>query len=149
MLRKTLGTLNVVLPATTESPESAMTRWIMDDASWPAGFTLEDECELQAGEGAEGTVRCKYIDVSSDEVRAHVASGRRVKKLAMNWRERLSFVLQDDLSVKRLRFDSEIADEVGEAGDDEASRFDADFALMSAELAAFIPELLAALDSED
>jgi recombination associated protein RdgC len=148
VLRKTLGSLNVVLPATTESPESAMTRWLMDDKTWPEGFTLEDECELQAGEGAEGTVRCKYIDVSSDEVRAHVASGRRVKKLAMNWREHLSFVLQEDLSIKRMRFDSAIVDEAGESADDEASRFDADFSLMVAELIAFIPDLLAALDTE-
>jgi len=148
VLRKSLGTLNVVLPATNESPESAMTRWIMNDQTWPQGFTLEDECELQAGEGAEGVVRCKYIDVSTDEVRAHVASGRRVKKLAMNWRERMSFVLQDDLSIRRMRFDSAIVDEAGEAGDDEHSRFDADFALMSAELAGFIPELLTALDTD-
>jgi len=148
VLRKTLGTLNVVLPATTESPESAMTRWMMDDASVPAGFTLEDECELQASEGAEGVVRCKYIDVSSAEVRAHVASGRRVKKLAMNWREHLSFVLQEDLSIKRMRFDSAIVDEASESADDEASRFDADFSIMVAELTAFIPDLLAALDTD-
>jgi len=148
VLRKTLGTLNVVLPATEESPESAMTRWLMNDAELPQDFDVEDECELHAGEGAEGIVRCKYIDVSSDEVRAHVASGRRVKKLAMNWRERLSFVLQDDLSIRRMRFDSAIVDEAGEAGDDEASRFDADFAIMVAELADFIPDLLAALDTD-
>jgi len=148
VLRKTLGTLNVVLPATEESPESAMTRWIMNDEAWPHGFTLEDECELQAGEGAEGVVRCKYIDVSSAEVRAHVASGRRVKKLAMNWREHLSFVLQDDLSIKRMRFDSEIVDQADDAGDDEASRFDADLSIMVAELTAFIPDLLAALDTD-
>jgi len=147
VLRKTLGSLNVVLPATAESPQLAMTRWLMDDNAWPTGFTLEDECELQAGEGAEGVVRCKYIDVSSDEVRAHVASGRRVKKLAMNWRERLSFVLQDDLSVKRMRFDSEVVDAAGDSGDDEVSRFDADFAIMAAELIEFIPDLLAALDT--
>jgi len=148
VLRKTLGTLNVVLPATEESPESAMTRWLMNDAELPQDFDVEDECELHAGEGAEGIVRCKYIDVSSDEVRAHVASGRRVEKLAMNWRERLSFVLQDDLSIRRMRFDSAIVDEAGEAGDDEASRFDADFAIMVAELADFIPDLLAALDTD-
>ncbi len=149
VLRKTLGTLNVVLPATAESPESAMTRWIMQDDAWPEGFTLEDECELQAGEGAEGTVRCKYIDVSSEEVRAHVASGRRVKKLAMNWHEHLSFVLQEDLSIRRMRFDSAIVDEASESADDEASRFDADFTIMVAELIAFIPDLLSALDTDD
>jgi len=60
----------------------------------------------------------------------------------------LSFVLQDDLSIRRMRFDSAIMDEAGEAGDDEVSRFDADFAIMTAELADFIPDLLAALDTD-
>ena len=149
LLRKTLGTLNVVLPATQESPEAAMTRWLMNDASLPEGFDVEDECEMQAGEGAEGVVRCKYVDLSSSEVRAHVSLGRRVKKMAMNWRERLSFVLHEDMSVHRLKFDSAILDEAGESGGDEVARFDADFTLMVAELGAFLPELLAALNTEE
>ncbi len=148
LLRKTIGTLNVVLPATKESPESAMTRWLMDDAALPEGFTVEDECELQAGEGAEGVVRCKYVDLSSAEVRAHASLGRRVKKMALNWRERMSFILHDDMSVRRLKFDSAVLDEAGESGGDELSRFDADFTIMVAELSGFIPELLAALDTE-
>jgi len=148
VLRKTLGTLNVVLPATKESPQSAMTRWLLNDTALPEGFTLEDECELQAGEGGEGVVRCKYIDVSSSEIRAHVALGRRVNKLAMNWREHLSFVLHEDMSVHRLKFDAVILDEAGESAGDEQSRFDADFTLMVAELGDFIPELLAALNTE-
>ena len=148
VLRKTLGTLNVVSPVTEESPESAMTRWLLNDAALPEGFALEDECELQAGEGAEGVLRCKYIDVSSAEIHAHVALGRRVKKLAMNWRDRFSFVLHEDMSVHRLKFDAAILDEAGGASDDERSRFDADFALMVAELTGFIPELLAALNTE-
>jgi recombination associated protein RdgC len=146
-LRKTLGVLNVVLPATEESPESAMTRWLMNDAALPPGFTVEDECELQAGEGVEGVVRCKYVDVLSAEVRAHAIAGRRVKRMGMNWRDRLSFILHEDLSIRRMRFDSAIVEEAGGAGDDEASRFDADFAIMAAEIAEFIPELLAALNA--
>jgi len=149
LLRKSLGTLNVVLPATKESPESAMTRWIMNDDALPQDFTTEDECELQAGEGAEGIVRCKYVDVSSTEVRAHAALGRRVKKLAMNWNERLSFVLHEDMSVHRLKFDAAVLDEAGESGGDEIGRFDVDFTIMVAEFIDFIPQLLASLNTEN
>lgn len=148
LLNKTLGALHVVVPNTDESPQSAMTRWLCHDQSLPAGFSLGDECELHAGEGAEGIVRCKYIDLGSDEIRAHVAAGRSVKKLAMDWQERISFLLQDDLSLKRLRFDSAIVEEAEASGDDEVSRFDADFVLMVAELGALIPDLLAALNSD-
>jgi len=74
--------------------------------------------------------------------------GRRVNKLAMNWREHVSFVLHEDMSVHRLKFDAVILDEAGESAGDEQSRFDADFTLMVAELGGFIPELLAALNTE-
>ncbi|ATX82032.1 recombination associated protein RdgC [Mariprofundus ferrinatatus] len=145
-LRKTLGTLNVVIPATEESPEGAMTRWLQNEASLPQGFSLEDACELYAATDAGGVIRCRNVDISRDEVRAHLAAGYRVRRMAMNWQERMSFILHEDLSVHRMRFDSAVLDE--SEGDDDASRFDADFTIMASELAEFIPILLAALNSK-
>lgn len=149
LLRKTLGSLNVVVPATDESPESAMTRWLQDDQSLPVGFTLEDACEMRFAAESESIIRCSSLDLSREDIRAHVAAGYQVKRLALNWQGRLSFMLHDDLSVRRMRFDSAILDEAGESGDDEASRFDVDFTIMAAELAEFLPQLLASLQSED
>jgi len=146
LLRKTLGTLNVVLPQTKISPESAMTQWMMDDASLPQGFDVEDECELRLVGEVTSTIRCKYVDIASKEVRAHVAAGKRVFKMAMNWQGKLSFVLHDDLSIRRIRYDSELLEQA-DAGDDQLAQFDADFSIMGAELAGFIPALMAGLDS--
>ena len=146
LLRKTLGTLNVVLPQTKISPESAMTQWMMDDASLPQGFDVEDECELRSVGEVTSTIRCKYVDIASKEVRAHVAAGKRVFKMAMNWQGKLSFVLHDDLSIRRIRYDSELLEQA-DAGDDQLAQFDADFSIMGAELAGFIPALMAGLDS--
>jgi len=148
LLRKTLGTLNVVLPQTDVSPESAMTQWLMDDASMPQGFDVEDECELRSVGEVTSTVRCRYVDVASKEVRAHVATGKRVHKLAMNWQGKLSFVLHDDLSIRRIRYDSELIEQA-DVGDDQMAQFDADFAIMGAELSGLIPALLSALDSAE
>jgi len=148
LLRKTLGTLNVVLPQTDVSPESAMTQWLMDDASMPQGFDVEDECELRSVGEVTSTVRCRYVDVASKEVRAHVATGKRVHKLAMNWQGKLSFVLHDDLSIRRIRYDSELIEQA-DVGDDQMAQFDADFAIMAAELSGLIPALLSALDSAE
>ncbi|ATX79611.1 recombination associated protein RdgC [Mariprofundus aestuarium] len=147
-LRKTLGTLNVVLPSTSESPEGAMTRWLLNDSNLPQGFTLEDACEMHVATEAGGVIRCSKIDIARDEVRAHISTGCRVRRMAMNWQERLSFVLHEDLSVHRMRFDSAVLDEA-DGGDDEASRFDADFVIMTSELTEFIPALLAALNSNE
>ncbi len=141
LLRKSLGTLNVVLPQTDLSPEGAMTQWLLSDKSLPAGFDVEDECEFRANGEAASVIRCKHVDVETKEIRAHVEAGKTVHRMAMNWQEKLSFVLHDDLSIRRLRFDTELVEEA-DAGDDAAARFDADFAIMSTELAEFIPALL-------
>ncbi|MDQ6993688.1 MAG: recombination-associated protein RdgC [Mariprofundus sp.] len=148
MLNKSLTMLPVVMPATEQSPEAAMTGWLMHENSLPADFSFGEECELHDA-GSSAVVRCKNVDVMSDEVRAHVAEGFTVTKLALNWRERISFVLSDDLSAKRMKFDTAIVDEASDqGGDDDASRFDADFAMMAAEFSAFIPQLLAAVDGQ-
>jgi len=149
LLAKTLGTLNVVRPQTNIAPESAMTHWLLHDEALPAHFTLEDECELVgAGEGSS-VIRCRHVEITSEEVRAHVATGKRVRKLAMNWNGRLSFVLHDDLSIRRLVFDSEVLDAAADGADDELARFDADMAIMTAEFRQFLPQLLALLAGDE
>jgi len=148
LLRKTLGTLNVVLPQTDISPESAMTRWLLDDAALPEGFDIEDECELRSVGEFASVIRCKSVDLASNEIRAHVSAGKRVHKIAANWQGRLSFLLHDDLSVRRIHFDTELIEQADANGDDLA-QFDADFALMSAEFSDFLPALLHAFSSPD
>ncbi|MCF7822387.1 MAG: recombination-associated protein RdgC [Mariprofundaceae bacterium] len=145
LLRKTLGMLNVVLPQTNISPESAMTQWLLSAESLPQGFDVEDEVELRATGESISVIRCKHVDLASNEIRGHVASGKRVHRMAMNWQGRLSFVLYDDLSIRRIRYGDELVDQA-DAGGDEATRFDADFAIMSAEISGFVPALLAALN---
>jgi recombination associated protein RdgC len=82
-------------------------------------------------------------------VRNHVTQGKYAVKLALSWRERLSFVLQEDLSIKRLRFEDVIRETEGDTADDDfATRFDRDFSLMALELAEFLPQLLASLGGE-
>ncbi|EAU55611.1 recombination-associated protein RdgC [Mariprofundus ferrooxydans] len=145
-LNKTLTTLPVVMPSTEQSPEAAMTGWLMRAGSLPEDFTFGEECELHDA-ASSAVVRCRNVDVMSDEVRAHVTEGLTATKLALNWRERISFVLSEDLSVKRMKFDTAIVDEAGDqGGDDEVARFDADFAMMAAEFSEFIPQLLTAVD---
>ena len=148
LLRKTLGTLNVVLPQTNISPESAMTQWLLSDENLPDGFDVEDEVEMRAAGEFTSIIRCKHVDLAADEIRAHLASGKRVHRMAMNWQDKLSFVLHDDLSIRRIRYSDELLEQA-DAGGDELAQFDADFAIMSAELSGFIPALLAALNSTE
>ena len=64
-------------------------------------------------------------------------------KLALSWSDRLAFVLDENLSVKRLKFLELIQEQAAEIEtDDEIGQFDADFSIMTAELAQFLPRLL-------
>ncbi|MNT45964.1 Recombination-associated protein RdgC [compost metagenome] len=85
----------------------------------------------------------------TDEVKNHLANDKLVTKLALNWGERISFVLGDDLSIKRLKFSEDLRERNDDvASEDPAARLDADFALVTGELAQFIPSLFTALGGE-
>lgn len=141
-LRKCLGSLPVVPIGTGVKPIAVMTQWLLDNVS-PNDIVVEDECELRSMEEEAAIIRCKRHDLALPEIKNHLDNGKQVIKLAMSWADRLSFVLDDNLSIKRLKFLELIQDQAAdiEAGD-EIEQFDADFSIMTAELAQFFPRLL-------
>ena len=148
LLRKCLGSLPAVPLNTVEKPIATMTEWLISQKT-PNDVVIEDECELRAPEEAGGVIRCKRHDLSLPEIKNHLYIGKQVIKLALNWDDRLSFILDENLSVKRLKFLDLIQDQVSESNaDDEAARFDVDFSIMSLELSNFIPRLLALFGGE-
>lgn len=149
MLRKSIGSLPVVPVALKNPPEITMTEWLQE-GNLPAAFTLEDESELRSAMERGGIARFKRQDLMTDEVKNHLANDKMVTKLAMNWGERLSFVLGDDLSIKRLKFSEELREQNDDVtSEDPAARMDADFALVTSELSQFIQALISALGGEE
>ncbi len=142
LLRETLGSLPLTIPKTNNSPSFIMTDWLSKKSA-PPDLNIENECELRSPDDESSTVRCKNHDLSSPEIQAHLKAGKEVIKLAVSWNDRMTFVLDDSLGIKRLRFLDLVLDQAAEINtDDDAQRFDADFAIMSHELAEFFPRLL-------
>jgi recombination associated protein RdgC len=149
LLRKSLGSLPAVPLNTLEKPSKTMTQWLLDNKA-PDDITIEDECELRSPEEAGGIIRCKRHDLALPEIKNHLDTGKEVIKLAVSWADRISFIIDENLSVKRLRFLELIQDQVSDIEtDDEAAQFDVDFSIMSAELANFLPRLIELFGGEN
>jgi len=147
-LRQSLGSLPVVPLKTNTLPTLLMTSWLKGD-NLKDDFLIKDECELKESDDEGAILRCKRQDLSSDEIQMHLDNGKEATKLAVNWNDTIDCIIQDDLAIKRLKFSDEILDQAADDGaEDAAARFDADFNLMTGELARFIPRLIEVLDGE-
>ncbi len=149
LLRKTLGSLPVVPPTTNETPYAVLTEWLTKN-NYPPEFGVEDECELRSADIEGSVVRCKRLDLASPEVKLHLKEGKLVSKLALNWRDRLTFVLDENFAIKRVRFLEIVQEQVDDVEvEDAAARFDVDFSIMTLELSLFIKQLFEAFGGEN
>ncbi|WAR45195.1 recombination-associated protein RdgC [Methylomonas rapida] len=149
LLRKCLGSLPVVPIGASLKPASVMTHWLLHHDA-PKDVLIEDECELRSPEEEGAIIRCKRHDLALPEIKNHLDNGKQVIKLALSWAERLSFVLDENLAVKRLKFLDLIQEQAADVeAFDDVEQFDADFSIMSAELAQFFPRLLELFNAEE
>ncbi len=133
-LRQALGSLPAVPMAPEQSPRILMTEWLIS-GKLPPGLVLADECELRDPTESGAVVRCRRQDLESEEIHAHLKSGKQVFQLGLVFDDRIEFVLGDDLTVRKLRFLDAVSDEL-DATDAESpiAEMDARFALMALEL---------------
>lgn len=142
-LIEALPGLSLALLDTQTSPQAAMAHWLSTQEA-PAGFSIDRECELKSADEEKAVVRYARHALDIEEIQAHIAAGKLPTKLALSWDERLSFLLTEGLQIKKLAFLA-AETQVQTRGDD---NFDADVALATGELRAFIPDLIEALGGE-
>lgn len=133
LLRKSLGSLPVVPLAFERDPAETMTEWLTENNA-PDWLMLREEVEIREKDDL-GIIRCKQKSVEDEEIIGLAKEGL-ISKLALEWENNLSFILQDDGTLKRLKFDDNIKEQNDDiVKEDVAARFDADFVLMTNVLA--------------
>ena len=148
LLRKSLESFPAK-PLTAGVPVSErLSAWVASGRAGD-GFELEDQCELRDPGDSRSVVRCRGMDLTIPEVKAHLDSGKRVVALGLTWGEHLSLVLDETLGLKRLKFADELIDEAADdAGEDEALRMEAEMSIMTDQLRSLLKGLTAEFELE-
>ena len=137
--------LSAQLVNTAQSPAAAMADWLVAGEA-PAAFTIDRDCELKAADGEKPVVRYARHALDIVEIREHIQAGKQPTRLALTWRDRVSFTLTEGLQLKKIAFlDGVFEGQAKQQGDDS---FDADAAIATGALAPMIDDLIAALGGE-
>jgi recombination associated protein RdgC len=129
LLREALGNLPVVIPNTQKSPVIVMSQWVLN-GGLPEGLSLGGDADFEDPQEEGGVVRVRGMYLESDEIRSHIESGKQVVRLALSWQDQVDFLLDKDLSFRRIRFSDELKRIHEEIHEDVLARRDADCLLM-------------------
>ena len=107
LLRKTLGRLPVVPLQFANDVGIAMSLWIANERA-PEWLSVLEDAELR-NKADNGVIKCKNQDLTDVDILS-IALSSFVTKLALELEDRLSFVLNEDCSLKRLKFSDHITE---------------------------------------
>ncbi len=134
------------LPLNAEvAPRSILTGWIAGEPL-PEGLALGEECEMKDAMDGGAVVKCQNQDLQGDEIGKHLEAGKQVTRLALVLDDHLSFVLGEDLVIRKLKFlDGAVEQLENSEPEDLRAELSARFALMSGEVKRLFVVLEAAL----
>ncbi len=147
LLVKSIDKLPLESLHVAHSPLAAMTEWLNADVV-PKGFTVDQDTELRASGDSKATVRYVRHTLEPEDVKRHIASGKQCTRLAMTWADRISFVLTESLTIKRVAALDVITDIAETSSRDDDERFDSDMMMMTGELAKMLDDLVFALGGQ-
>lgn len=148
-LRSVLGSLPVAPPKTGQSPGVLMTAWLAEGAL-PAPFSFGEECELHSQGDEKSVAAFKRHELMSEEVQANLASGKTVSKMGLVWDNKISFILTDDLQIRRVRFLDVLEENLKDADpQSHAEKLDIEFSLMTGEVSSLIADLMKCFNPEE
>jgi len=133
-IRRAMGSFPAIPPNAEVAPRSVLTGWIAGEPL-PEGLSLGEECELKDAMDGGAVVKAQNQELLSDEIAKHLEAGKQVTRLALVLDDHVSFVLGEDLVVRKLKFLEGAVDQLESTErDDLRAELDARFALLAGEV---------------
>jgi len=123
------------LPLNAEvAPRAVLTGWLAGDPL-PDGLSLGSECELRDPADSGGVVRIRGQEMVGEEIAKHLEAGKQCTRLALVLDDRVSFVLGEDLVIRKFKIlDGALEQLDATEPDDLTAELSARFALLAGEV---------------
>lgn len=123
---------------TERSATGTMAAWLMDPVeAMPSCFDLGRHVELESSDEQKSVVKFDRHHLDDEQMRLHIGQGKLPTRLELSWEDRVSFVLTDDPSLRRIQLL-----DTGEDDGSDTDAFDADAAIATGTLAILINDLV-------
>lgn len=140
LIRSFAKPLDIEPMRTARNVVEAMTAWVIGEPT--DQFTVDQDTTLAGAGRSKATVKYANQTLESADVKHHIEGGKRVTSLAMTYEDRVSFVLDADLKIRRVSALDLLMQ--SEKDPDDTARA-ADFVLMTMTLSNLIADLVESL----
>ena len=134
-LREALGSFPAKALVSDTDPSVLMTAWLSGEQALPAELELGEDCELRDPADTHTVIGARGQDLEAEEIREHLRNGKVATRLGLIFDDRISFTLDSNLKVRKLKFLDLVLEKLDSDRQEAAAELDARFALMTHELA--------------
>ncbi len=112
----------------------------------PSSFRLGRECKMQEPTLGGAVVNWKDIDLADSSIRKHVIDGMKIERLALEFDDIMSCVLDQNGAISKLKFVGSAEAEVETSDESLLAKQDAEFVLLTGTLTRFVENMKKTLD---
>lgn len=135
-LRHALGSFPAYPLLAPVAPRAVLTRWVSEGRTDIDGLALGDEAVLEDAADQGAVARVSRQELHSDEIAHHLEAGKQVTRLGLQLFDRLSFTIDEDLSLRKFKLLDGALDQLeGVEHDDIVAELEARFFLLTTEVA--------------
>lgn len=119
-----------------------ITQWV-NHRDCPEAFSVEKKGVLQDANQKARVIRCQQQDLFADSIQDFIKDGCELRQVALMWRDSIRFVLNEDFTLRSVKFEDELIDQVKEMeAETRQQKFMADFFMMTETLSTLLQDLL-------